>query len=49
MCRPLTNNYGALLLAHQPLPVEVSLDGVTVLTEQSELQMTFELMILMLN
>ena len=43
MCRPPTKNYGALLLAH--LPVAVGLDGVTVLTEQSELQMTFELLI----
>ena len=45
MCRPPTNNYGALLLAHQPLPVAVGLDGVKVLMEQSELQITFELLI----
>ena len=45
MCRSPTNNYGALLLANQPLPVAVSIDGVTVLTEQSELQMAFELLI----
>ena len=45
MCRLLTNNYGALLLAHQHLPVAVGRDGVTVLTEPSKLQMTFELLI----
>ena len=43
MCWPPTNYYGALLLAQ--LPVAVGLDGATVLTEQSELQMTFELLI----